>query len=76
MVSMSVFALKGKKRELYGRLYLKCTGNNQAQDELGCRKQCARVSHLERYLEQFLFSNKKEKKAKQIKQKIKDKMEK
>lgn len=76
MVSTSVFALKGKKRQLYGGLYLKCTGNNQAQDELGCRKQCARVSHLERYLDQSLFSNKKEKKAKQIKQKIKNKMEK
>ena len=36
MVSMSVFALKGKKRQLYGGLYHKCTGNNEAQDELGC----------------------------------------
>ena len=33
-------------------------------------------SVLERFLDQSLFSNKKEKKAKQIKQKIKDKMEK
>lgn len=73
---MSVLALKRKKRELYARLYLKRTGKNRAQDELGCRKQCARVSHPERYLDQSLFSNKKEKEAKQIKQKIENKMEK